>query len=210
MSGPGGDTQRLLGKNRKRILGPLRPKPLPIKPVSKPSTTPGTLGINDAAETLGRPKTFPPLEVRLDLTELVELNEVIEHGRSGLMKKGNAFANDPKRLQKVLGIVTSLFSPLGKAIHICLGSGTKSDRFLKAAFSWGMDPDIGGVSAKGISRTKLGNFNRMGEDQGKSVERLGRILIINSCFYLFLGNYIILIAQMRPSFSWCSEIRRCV
>jgi hypothetical protein len=32
-----------------------------------------------------------------------------------------------------------------------------------------MDPDIGGVSAKGISRSKLGNFNRMGDDQGKPV-----------------------------------------
>ena len=169
MSGPGGDTQRLLEKNRQRIPGPLRLKPLPIKAVSKPSTTPGTLGINDAAESLGRPMTSPPLEVHLDLNELVELNEVIEHGRSGLFKKGKAFANDPKRPQKVLAIVASIFSPLGKAIHICLGSGTKSDRLLKAAFSWGMDPDIGGVSAKGISRTKLGNFNRMGDDQGKPV-----------------------------------------
>jgi hypothetical protein len=169
VSGPAGDTQRLLEKNRKRIPGPLRLKPLPIKPVSKPSTTPGTLGINDAAESIGRPKTFPPLEVHLDLIELVELNEVIEHGRSGLIKKGKAFANDPKRPQMVLAIVASLFSPLGKAIHICLGSGAKSDRFLKAAFSWGMDPDIGGASAKGISRSKLGNFNRMGDDQGKPV-----------------------------------------
>jgi hypothetical protein len=125
--------------------------------------------MNDGAESLGQPKALPPLEIHLDLTELIELNVVVEHGRSGLIKKGQAFATDSKRPQKVLEIVSGLFSPLGTAIHICLGSGAKSDRFLKAAFSWGMDPDIGGVSAKGVSRTKLGNFNRMGDDQAKPV-----------------------------------------
>ena len=169
MSGPGGDTQRLLAKNRKRIPGPQVQKSKPAQVAVKPISTPGTMGINDAAASLSQAKTLPPLKVHLDLAELVELNEVIEHGRSGLIKKGKAFANDPKRPQKVLAIVTILFNPLGKVIHICLGSGAKSDRFLKAAFSWGMDPDIGGVSAKGISRSKLGNFNRMGDDQGQPV-----------------------------------------
>jgi hypothetical protein len=118
---------------------------------------------------VGEPADLPPLMIHLHLAELVELNEVIEHARSSLIKKGAPFAKDPKRPQTVLKIVKERFRPLGKAIDLRLGSGIKSQRFLKAAFAWGLDPDVGGVSAKGITRTRLGRFNRMAADQGTAV-----------------------------------------
>jgi len=122
-----------------------------------------------ALETSAFAGGLPPLEIHLDLGELVELNEVVQHKSSGLIKKGDGFAKDPARPAKVLAVVTRLFAALGKAVRLSLGSGTGSQRFLKAAYSWGMDPDIGGVSAKGISRTKMGPFNRMGDDRSKPV-----------------------------------------
>jgi hypothetical protein len=113
--------------------------------------------------------SLPPLVIHLDLGELIELNEVVQHQKSGLIKKGQGFAKDPARPAKVLGGVTRLFKGLGNAVRVSLGDGSGSQRFLKAAFTWGMDPDVGGVSAKGISRTKMGPFNRMGDDQSRPV-----------------------------------------
>lgn len=144
-------------------------KPTSPGSVKKPSATPGPLGKNDAAELLAQPAKLPPLIIHLDLAELVELNEIIEHARSSLIKKGKPFAKDSKRPQTVLKIVKDLFGLLGKKIDLRLGSGFKSQRFLKTAFAWGHAPDIGGVSAKGRTRTRLGKFNRMGDDQNKPV-----------------------------------------
>ena len=164
-----GGPEKLREQKRKRIRVPQRVQPLPGRSATRPLSTPGPLGKNDAAELLAQPIGLPPLAIHLDLAEIVELNEIVEHARSGIIARGSGFARDQKRPQKVLAIVTSLFGPLGKRVAIHLGSGSKSQRFLKAAFAWGHDPDIGGVSAKGITRTRLGKFNRMGADQSKPV-----------------------------------------
>ena len=81
MGGPGGDTRSLLEQSRKRIPGLQVQNSKPAQVVVKPNITLGPPGINDAPQSIGQPKTFSPLEVYLDLVELVDLNEVIEHGR---------------------------------------------------------------------------------------------------------------------------------
>lgn len=106
--------------------------------------------------------------IHINLDEIVELNEVIEHGRSGIIKKGPVFHTDRKRPARVLTIIRQHLALL-KGLKIELGSGAKSDRYLLARFAWGVDPDIGGVSAKGMTRSKLGPFKRMGEDRGSRV-----------------------------------------
>ena len=115
------------------------------------------------------PGRFAPLIVHLDLSELAELNTVLEHARSGMIARGAAFDKNPKRVQKILALVQGLFKPLGASVQIKLGNGTGSQRFLMAAFAWGHDPDVGGVSAQGLSRSKLGKFNKMTADQSKPV-----------------------------------------
>ncbi len=109
-----------------------------------------------------------PFLIHLNLAEIVELNEVIEHGRSGIIRKGAVFNKDPKRPERVLSLIRRHLAPL-KQVSMELGLGAKSDRYLVARFAWGVDPDIGGVSAPGISRSKMGSFNKMGEDQGSRV-----------------------------------------
>jgi hypothetical protein len=114
-------------------------------------------------------KDLPPLVIHLDLAEFIELNEVIEHASSGIIARGDAFHKDPGRDAKILKVIEKLFAPLGTAVTIKLGDGTGSDRLLKAAFAWGSDPEIGGMSAQGLSRTKLDKFSRMAADTGKPV-----------------------------------------
>jgi hypothetical protein len=154
----------------------------------KPSFTPGPLGLNDAAELLAQRKDLPPLEIHLNLTELIELNHIIDLRGTGSIAKGDAFAKDQTRPQKVLAIIISLFSPLGKSVCIRLGTGANSNRYLKAAFAWGHDPDVGGVSAKGYTRSKIGNFNRMGDDQGKPVTGYVFEGVIGNWVIIYLGG----------------------
>jgi len=156
---------------RKRVPGPLGLAPADLGPGAKPLSSPGPLGKNDAAEAqaFGETALSQPFEIHLELSELVELNEVLQHSKSELIARGKGFARDPQRPQKVLSLVQGLFSPLGDGVRIRLGSAQPSHRFLKAAFAWGGDPDVGGVSAQGITRSRLGKFNRMGADQGQPV-----------------------------------------
>jgi hypothetical protein len=94
---------------------------------------------------------------------------VLQHKGSGVIARGATFAEDKDRPGKILGLVRELFQPLGGDVTIKLGDGAGSDRFLKADFAWGSDPDIGGVSAQGLGRTRLGPFNRRSTDQNKPV-----------------------------------------
>lgn len=114
-------------------------------------------------------KDLPPLVVHLDLGEFLELNEVVQHAASGIIGRGDVFHKDPGRDGKILKVVEKMFQPLAAALTIKLGDGTGSDRFLKAAFAWGNDPEIGGMSAQGVSRSKLDKFSRMAADTGKPV-----------------------------------------
>ncbi len=141
----------------------LRGIPVPGGPAPAPSQTtrPANVGAGSAP--------LPPFLIHLSLAELAKLEVVEQHGRSGLIRRGAVFNTDPKRPRNVLTIVQAHFAGLGKGVMIRAGSGGGSDRFLKADFAWGQDPDVGGVSAQGITRTKLGRFNKKGADQGLPV-----------------------------------------
>jgi hypothetical protein len=166
-----------MGKNdnaneglRRRIPGPLGVVASPPAGVGRPpSLLRGPLGLGGVRMLVAAAMGVEPLEIHLELSELMELNEVLEHAKSGIIKKGSPFAKDTKRPEKILNILKVIFRPLGTAISIRFGSGKPGHRFLKAAFAWGVDPDIGGVSAMGITRSKLGRFNRRGEDAGSPV-----------------------------------------
>lgn len=110
-----------------------------------------------------------PLSIHLDLAELTALEQVMQHGASGLIGRGDVFSSDSGRPAKLCDAVRALFAPLGDAVTIRIGDGTGSDRFLKADFAWNGDPDIGGVSAQGLGRTKLGPFNRRAVDANRPV-----------------------------------------
>ncbi|WP_144300039.1 matrixin family metalloprotease [Elioraea rosea] len=110
-----------------------------------------------------------PLTIHLELSELATIETVKQHAASGLIGRGDPISADANRAAKIVEIVRSLFLPLGEAVTIRLGDGTGSDRFLKADFAWNGDPDIGGVSAQGLGRTKLGKFNRRAVDQNRPV-----------------------------------------
>jgi len=114
-------------------------------------------------------KDLPPLVIHLDLNELLELNQVLEQASSGLIARGEVISKDPSRDSKILKVVVDLFQPLAAELTIKLGDGTGSDRFLKAAYAWGLDPEIGGMSAQGVTRSKLEKFSRMAADTGKPV-----------------------------------------
>jgi hypothetical protein len=118
---------------------------------------------------LGEFRVAIPLNIQLELTEFAVLDEVLQQRNTGLLGRGKVLSNDLTRPSKLLEIERQLFLPLGNAVTFKLGDGTGSDRFLKAGFSWNGDPDVGGVSAHGLSRTKLGPFNRKTEDQNKPV-----------------------------------------
>ncbi|WP_291297521.1 matrixin family metalloprotease [Elioraea sp.] len=110
-----------------------------------------------------------PLYIHLDLAELAALEQVMQDRASGLIVRGPVFSSDLGRPAKLCEAVRALFAPLGDAVFIRLGDGTGSDRFLKADFAWNADPDIGGVSAEGLGRTKLGPFNRRAADANRPV-----------------------------------------
>jgi Matrixin len=114
-------------------------------------------------------KDLPPLVIHLDLGEFLELNTVVEHASSGLIARGDVFNKDPGRDGKILKVVEQFFQPLAGSLTIKLGDGTGSDRFLKATFAWGNNPEIGGMSAQGLTRSKLGKFSRRAADTGKPV-----------------------------------------
>lgn len=132
--------------------------------------------------------TLPRFTIDLDLSELNELNEVLEHARSGLLARGKAFHKDPKRGHRIVGVVQHHFRGLGDSVQIRLGTGAGSDRFLKAAFAWGHDPDVGGVSAKGITRSRLGKFNKMGADSASPVTGYVFEGVIGSWIVDYLGG----------------------
>ncbi len=131
-----------------------------------------------------------PPTIHLELSELGTLDTVKQHKGSGLIGRGDPFSTDATRPTKILEVVRSLFLPLGEAVTIRLGDGTGSDRFLKADFAWNGDPDIGGVSAQGLGRTKLGPFNRRAVDQNRPVTG-----------YIFegaIGSWIVDLLEQRP------------
>ena len=84
-------------RQRKRI--PQELKATSPGSAQNPSATPGPLGINDSAQFLAQPSQLPPLEIHLELKEIIELNEIIEHGRSGLIRKGAGFAKGASTCQ---------------------------------------------------------------------------------------------------------------
>jgi hypothetical protein len=110
-----------------------------------------------------------PLSIHLDLAELAAIDQVRQHAASGLIGRGEVLNSDSDRPAKVCDVVRALFAPLGDAATIRLGDGTGSDRFLKADFAWNGDPDIGGVSAQGLGRTRLGPFSRRAVDANRPV-----------------------------------------
>jgi len=114
-------------------------------------------------------KDLPSLVIHLDLGEFLELNEVIEQASSGLIARGDVFNKDPGRDGKILSVVQQFFQPLADSVTIKLGDGTGSDRFLMATFAWGNNPEIGGMSAQGLTRSKLGKFSRRAVDTSKPV-----------------------------------------
>jgi hypothetical protein len=183
-----GGNKSLREQQRQRKPGPQGAQPSSARSTKRPPFTSGPLGKNDAAERLAQRKGLPPLEIHLNLTELIELNNIIDLRGTGAIAKGDAFAKDQKRPQKVLAIVISLFSLLGKRVRIRLGTGANSSRYLMAAFAWGVDPDIGGVSAKGYTRSKMGHFNRMGNDQGKPVTGYIFEGVIGNWLIIYLGG----------------------
>jgi hypothetical protein len=85
-----------------------------------------------------------------------------------MVAKGSVFHRDSKRPDRILALVRKRFA-LVKGLKIEAGSGAGSDRYLIARFAWGGDPDVGGVSAQGFSRSKMGSFNQMGADHGSKV-----------------------------------------
>lgn len=133
-------------------------------------------------------KDMPPLVVHLDLGEFLELNTVIEHKASGIIRPGDAFHKDPGRDGKILKVVEKFFQPLAAAVSIKLGDGTGSDRLLKAAFAWGNDPEIGGMSAQGLSRSKLDKFSKMAADTGKPVTGYAFEGVIGNWILDYLGS----------------------
>ena len=112
---------------------------------------------------------LPPLVIHLDLSEFLNLETVLEHAASGIIARGEVFSKDPSRDTKILKVVVDLLQPLAALVTIKLGDGTGSNRFLKGAFAWGSDPEIGGMSAQGITRSKLDKFTRMSVDMSKPV-----------------------------------------
>jgi hypothetical protein len=115
------------------------------------------------------PATAAAVRIDLDLAEFNDLNTVEEARTSGLIRSGKVFASNPKRAFAIAEKVQRYFQPLADTVTIRLGNGEGSQRFLKATFAWGFDPDIGGVSAQGESRTKLGKFSRRKGDKGLPV-----------------------------------------
>lgn len=110
-----------------------------------------------------------PFVIHLELAELEALDQVLQDRASGLIRKGQPLQPDAGRPAAICAAVRAIFSPLGHSVMIRLGDGTASNRFLKASFAWGADPDIGGVSAKGLGRGTLGPFTRMAADANRPV-----------------------------------------
>jgi hypothetical protein len=154
---------------RRKVAGPLGVVASPPAGAGHPRPLRGPLGFDSVRMVVAHAMSVEPLEIHLELSELIELNEVVEHAGSGIIKRGAPFAKDAKRPDKIVTILKAIFRPLGEAIVIRFGSGKPGHRFLKAAFAWGVDPDIGGVSAMGITRSKIGPFNRRGDDAGSPV-----------------------------------------
>ncbi len=106
----------------------------------------------------------------------------------GLIKRGDVFHKDPGRDGKILKVVEKMFQPLAASLTIKLGDGTGSNRFLKATFAWGNDPEIGGMSAQGLSRSKLDKFSRMAADTGKPVTGYVFEGVIGNWILEYLGS----------------------
>ena len=97
-----------------------------------------------------------PFLIHLDLSELVELNTVLEDRNSGLLKAGPVFNTNEDRPSEVLELVRGLFFGLSQQLRVELGSGAGAGRFLRALFLWGPDEgEMAGASAQGLTRTTL-------------------------------------------------------
>jgi Matrixin len=134
-----------------------------------------------------------PLIIDLDLTELNDLNTVEEDRSSKLIRPGKVFDSNPGRAKGILQIVQQYFIPLGNTLTIKIGNGAGSQRFLKAAFAWGHDPDIGGVSAEGETRSKMKTFSKMKVDEA--------LPVTGYVYEGVLGNWIVEYLDGKANFS---------
>lgn len=134
--------------------------PIGADPFTPSPITPATVGINDAFDItkVNYATTIAPLIIHLDLGDLIELNQINEKARSGLISPGEPFAKNPKRPELILKIVKSKFSPLGKKVSILLGKGSNANRFLKVRYAFHGSTRYCGNAAQASSRTKLQRF----------------------------------------------------
>lgn len=139
-----------------------------MAPPPRPGRKPGPIGVTTGTRSDGA----TPFLIHLNLNELVKLESVQESATKARIRPGEVFSEDPARPKRILERVRDLFSGLTKEIRFELGNGSGAQRYLKARFSWlspedakkMKDPtvgssEIGGVSAQGITRSKVDVFS---------------------------------------------------
>jgi hypothetical protein len=82
-----------------------------------------------------------PIDVTLNLQELVKLEELIEHRASGLIKQGAVFDRDPKRPARIAVLVARMFKGI-PGLHFKLGTSATGGHYLVALFARGGNPDL--------------------------------------------------------------------
>ncbi|NIN01419.1 MAG: matrixin family metalloprotease [candidate division Zixibacteria bacterium] len=106
-----------------------------------------------------RRKLTPPINIDLNLEELIRLEEILEHKASGLIKKGpGVLSQNANRPKNVLSLVHKKFKRLEPHVNFRLSRRGGGDRYLISSFSRGMDPELMGRAALGLSRTKTERF----------------------------------------------------
>ena len=150
--------------------------------------------VSGSQTSTASPIEIPRLMIHLDLKELIEIDDPRE-GRTRdpntgtkmpVLFKGKVIKKDPNRPQAVLALVRKKFQALQDLVQIELGTGTGSDRFLKARFGYPLapaggqqithkvhgplfDPAYVGAGADALSRTRLKKFKPIKGDAKKGV-----------------------------------------
>jgi hypothetical protein len=148
-------------------------------------------GPDGSAANLPDSEAHAPLLIRLDLAELVDIEDPAiglapvagSHKRQPAIVKGAVLNHDPDRPDKVLQLIKAKFSKLGVMIKFESGAVVESDRFVKVRFGYPIetktngqvvhpihgpmfDPKYIGAGADASSRNTLMPFKTLKGDKG--------------------------------------------